>query len=283
MEIENMCLGLQCGRSVSAFFLFSHPSLERLTQSALCLFSFCLSREVVAVCLSLFDRYLATRGNQASGHVALLVALTTLHIAMKLNSTYSRTCGIALQTLTSLSRGQFSPLDVEAQERKIVDALDWKLHPPTPMNFLVLFVRLLPTSANTEIVLEQAAYQTQQAVFDQYFVAIPSSTIALAALLNAFSDVNVTGEDNQNGPGNSMLTVLLEKLERFFNIRPLMPELQQAKCRLKSITPTSAVAKEQHDDERLDSCYSPVTCIVERTPVAHSTGFTVIAGRNDKL
>ena len=63
---------------------------------------FDLSRETVAISLSLFDRYCATLGNQCDGSIALLTSLTTLSVAVKINETKS----IHLRTLADLSRSE---------------------------------------------------------------------------------------------------------------------------------------------------------------------------------
>ena len=201
------------------------------------MYSFDLSREIVAVSLSLFDRFLATQGNHASGRAALLLSLTTLHIAMKLYATSVR---ISLRTLATLSRGQFTPHDVEVQERLVLEALDWKLHPPTPMSFLVQFVRLLPTSSRRDQILELAAYQAQQALCDCFFVAVPSSTTALAAVWNVLEDVD-----------DMLVPVLLKKLERLVGIRPWTEEVEQARQRMESMltTATGPVLVEDEDDD----------------------------------
>ena len=78
--------------------------------------SFDLSREVVAVSIDLFDRYLATQGNKCSGNLALLTSLTTLHIAIKLHDCKK----IKLSTLVNLSRGQFGTNHIEEMEWEIL-------------------------------------------------------------------------------------------------------------------------------------------------------------------
>ena len=99
--------------------------------------SYDLSREVAAVSLSLFDRYMATRGNRCDGEMALLTSLTSLYIAVKTHASHVK---MSLSTLANLSRGQYSEQDIQATEWKILGALEWKLHPPTTH----LFVKYMP-------------------------------------------------------------------------------------------------------------------------------------------
>lgn len=150
---------------------------------------FDLSREVVAVSLSLFDRYLATLGNRCNGNMALLTSLTTLHIAIKLHDPKK----IKLSTLANLSRGQFGPKDIEQMEWTILSALRWKLHPPTHYAFVSHLLLFLPQEANAAVrkgLNELSKYLTELAVCDSYFVDVYSSTVAFAAILNVMEDMN---------------------------------------------------------------------------------------------
>lgn len=151
--------------------------------------SFDLSREVVAVSLSLFDRYLATLGNRCNGNMALLASLTTLHIAIKLYETKK----IKLSTLSNLSRGQFGSKDVEQMEWSILSALKWKLHPPTQYAFVSHLLLFLPQEVNSTVrkgLNELSKYLTELAVCDSYFVDVLSSTVAFASILNVMEDMN---------------------------------------------------------------------------------------------
>ena len=168
------------------------PKLNHHSPHILCLYihSFDLSREVVAVSLSFFDRYFATLGNKYNGNVALLASLTTLHIAIKLYDTKK----IKLSTLANLSRGQFTSRDIEMMEWTILSALRWKLHPPTPYTFVEHIMFFLPQELNSSTragLNEVSKYLTELAVCDAYFVdRANSSTIAFAAILNVMDDMN---------------------------------------------------------------------------------------------
>ncbi|GKY94158.1 hypothetical protein MPSEU_000381900 [Mayamaea pseudoterrestris] len=148
---------------------------------------FDLSREVVAVSLDLFDRYLA--GVQCNGNLALLTSLTTLAIAIKLYDPKR----IKIATLSNLSRGQFGPTDIEAMEFKILSALKWRIHPPTQYAFVSHLVLFLTDQVHPSVrkdIFEMARYLTELAVCDSYFIAISNSTVALAAILNVFDDTS---------------------------------------------------------------------------------------------
>jgi len=150
--------------------------------------SFDLSREVVAVSLDLFDRYLATRGNECTGNLALLTSLTTLYIAMKLYDPKK----LELDTLANLSRGQFAARDVTEMEWQVLEALGWKLHPVTATSFVSHLLLFLPAEASPSVrkeLHELSKYLTELAVCDSYFVDQNNSIVAFAAILNVMEDM----------------------------------------------------------------------------------------------
>ena len=152
---------------------------------------FDLPREVVAISLSLFDRYLATRHNQCTGNMALLTSLTTLHIAIKIHSEKT----VKLSTLASLSRGQFGPHDIEQMEWKIFEALDWKLHPPSLFAFISHFLMVFPPEVGHSVrkeLFEVAIYIAELSVCDSSYVRYPWSTVAMACILNVMEDISYT-------------------------------------------------------------------------------------------
>ena len=149
---------------------------------------FDLPREIVAISLDIFDRYLATRGNECSGNLALLASLTTLHISIKIHSDKN----IKISTLASLSRGQFGPKHIEQMEWQIFSSLGWKLHPPTLFGFISHLLMLFPTDVHHSVrkeIFEVAIYMAELSVCDSFFVKIPASAIALASIFNVMEDL----------------------------------------------------------------------------------------------
>lgn len=148
---------------------------------------FDLSREVVAVSMSLFDRYLATRNNKCNGSTALLSSLTTLHIAIKVHEVRK----IKLTTLANLSRGQFGPKHIEEMEWTVLNSLNWHIHPPTSMSFLSHLLLLLPpqvTDSSKEDIYALSRYITELSVCDSSFMEIYPSAVAFSAILNSLED-----------------------------------------------------------------------------------------------
>lgn len=183
---------------------------------------------MVAVSLNLFDRYLATLGNHCSGNKALLTSLTTVHIAMKLNDTKK----ISLGTLANLSRGQFGPKDIEEMEWTILSALHWRLHPPTQYAFVSHLLLLLPREVNFSVrngLSEVSLYLTELAVCDSYFVDVPNSTVAFAAILIVMEDTNYARLSG--GLREKFLTTLKYKV----GLHHAAPDVVNARQRLRKM------------------------------------------------
>lgn len=183
-----------------------------------CVDYFLLDREVVYMSMHYFDRYLARQ--MATEHAAPpsltlshLLALSSLYVACKLHgvptdtsskSVDSRAPGqkLRLQDFCNMSRGTYCPQMLEEMELSLLTNLQWKLHPPTPTDFLIRFVKILSRSLNDDIygqyvntdtdsvgkgwsVFEVARYQIELAVYSSELSQLLPSKIALAAILNA--------------------------------------------------------------------------------------------------
>ena len=151
--------------------------------------NFC--RDTVFIALNFLDRYCQSD----SGLVALhdsemfrLTVLTSLYMAIKIHEP------VALNTkfITYLSRGQFSALDVEATERKMLFALQWRLNPPTPLAFCRLFLDFLEdkhifdfNAVAKEVVNDLAVVETEIATLDYNFISTKPSMIAFTSVLSA--------------------------------------------------------------------------------------------------
>lgn len=157
---------------------------------------FRIDREVVAMSMSFLDRFLATcRCDRTSFKLA---ATTTLHLAVKL----LYPCKLAdLGILSDLSRGEFDMKDVCQMESHILLTLSWHMHPPTAMSFAALFLDHFFSSRSVNIpsgdiddIYDVAAFFTELAVLDYFFVPMKDSSIALASMLNALE--GMYGPDN---------------------------------------------------------------------------------------
>lgn len=180
---------------------------------------FDLSREIVAVTMNYVDRFMAKKGEDllppsdfasssegyCSGHEArvdksALVVMASLCLAIKL---YDRRDIIipgsvsTMQTVVKLAQDVYTVDEVQRQEARILKALDWAIHPPTPQLFLHLMVKdglqeLRMLSLRNEI-LGDAHYMAEVSVLDTFFVGYRPSEVVSAVLKVAFDRVHEKG------------------------------------------------------------------------------------------
>jgi hypothetical protein len=128
-----------------------------------------------------------------------LVIITALYISIKLNE---RTI-FGSQDFAAASRGMYSLQDIQGMELKILHALSWRMYPPTSLQVANQILSLMLSQyAHTNIkqetldlLQEEVAFQTENAVRDYYFATQRPSTIAVAAITNAIQRVSKTISD----------------------------------------------------------------------------------------
>ena len=191
-----------------------------------CVDFFLLDRDVVYMSMHYFDRYLTRQAaneeaKRPSVTLSHLLALSSLYVACKLHGTAPDSSSfdscsppsspvgpkprLRLQDFCNMSRGTYCPDMIEEMELSLLSNLQWKLHPPTPTDFLIRFVKILSlalnedvydqcTNVNTEIdtvgrgwsVFEVARYQLELAVYSpELCQKFTPSKVAMAAILNA--------------------------------------------------------------------------------------------------
>mmetsp|Transcript_631 Transcript_631/g.1164 ORF Transcript_631/g.1164 Transcript_631/m.1164 type:complete len:377 (-) Transcript_631:122-1252(-) len=161
---------------------------------------FRIDREVVAVSLSMLDRFLAIC--ECDRSTFKLAATTTLNLSVKL----LHPCKLGeLGILSDLSRGEFDMHDVACMERHILQLLQWKLHPPTPIAFSTLLLdyifshqSLNLSATDVDDLYDISSFFTELALCDYYFVGVAPSSIALASVVNALE--GMFGPDNKVSP-----------------------------------------------------------------------------------
>lgn len=183
---------------------------------------FRIDREVVGVALNFFDRYLfvhKTCGDASPASTCRcpscqralnsstfqLGAMTALYLAIKLHAepgedpleekTKDRR-KLRLFSFVELSRGQFTAEDICSMERKMLETLQWRINPPTPMTVVSYLLRLMPKRSaipfhcryNYDLVLhvihELSRYLTELSVClaNVSSVSLPSE-VAFASIL----------------------------------------------------------------------------------------------------
>jgi len=149
---------------------------------------FKLSRETVAICMNIFDRYIATQGNRCTASKALLVSLTALYITIKIHEPKK----IRLTTLAGLSRDQFEPREIELMEIKILVSLSWRVNPPTVVGYISHMIHFMFPQVHPSVrrdIFEVSRYLSELSVCDRFFMEFQPSSIAYAAVLNVTESI----------------------------------------------------------------------------------------------
>jgi Cyclin, N-terminal domain/Cyclin, C-terminal domain len=151
-------------------------------------------RETAEIAMISLDRFLQSpTGMPALFDRSLfqLSAMTCLYTAVKIHEPEAMDPNL----VSSLSRGTYSPQDVEEMERVILQGVNWRVNPPTTLSFVRQFFNLIPAEAMTvatrNAVYDVTKFQTELAVSDYDFVAVPSSVMAYCSFVNALESLEV--------------------------------------------------------------------------------------------
>jgi hypothetical protein len=159
--------------------------------------TFDYDREILSFTASYVDRYLQT----PSGWKALesrtrfkLVIITALYMAVKIHDLEV----LSPRSMVTISQNQFTEDNVTAMEMKMSMALNWRLHPPTPLAFIELYLSKFSLMFNhnnrhkkifeKELVkcIQLIRYQIELAVCYYPYTYEKPSTLAFAVMANAF-------------------------------------------------------------------------------------------------
>jgi len=156
---------------------------------------FRVNREVVAVAFSYLDRFM-DQCTSIDKSAFKLAAMATLHMATKIIS--SNKAEILMSNLAELSRGEFDIAHIIKMESIVIDALHWRMHPPTVQSFIYYLIELLPqqnqgktlSSISIRAIFQRASFFAELLVFDYEVVTTSRSALALAAMMNAMEGMN---------------------------------------------------------------------------------------------
>jgi len=147
---------------------------------------FDIKREVVNVAMNYLDRYLATC--TVNRRMFQLAAMTALYLAMKLYEPETLQ-SLQISSLVELGHGYFHADHIEVMEVAMLQALTWRVRPPTPYAFCRELMQLVSSDITPRAcheIGEMARFLTELSVCNYYFVTRKPSSIALASIMNAF-------------------------------------------------------------------------------------------------
>ena len=180
-----------------------------------------LSRATVASAMEMVDRFLSLPSNSADAACVSdealrdqskfqLLTVTALYISIKLNE---QVVIPSDQFSSEVCHHAYSAKEIEDMERTLLSGLSWRCHAPTAHEVgLSILSLLLPYADIPEetwgFLMDEMKYLTELAVRDYYFSTQRTSTIALAAILNAIGDMTT-------GLKDLMIAFLRVIVERF--------------------------------------------------------------------
>ena len=156
---------------------------------------FCrFSRETVSIATSYFDRYLGQESaaeTLSNTDLFQLAAMSCFYTAAKIHEPES----FEPWMLSKMSRGLYTPEQVEKMELVILEGVQWRVNPPTALAFVREFLTMLPesyvSSSLKPAIYDLCKFQTELSVRMYEFVSVKASTIALAALINALESLGM--------------------------------------------------------------------------------------------
>jgi hypothetical protein len=212
---------------------------------------FCkFNRETVAIAMSYLDRYLSTQGVRSPAlddrKVFQLAAMTCLYTAIKIHEPEA----MEPRIISQLSRGGYTEEQVTDMELEILNAIQWRMNPPTAFSFIHNLLALLPegsmSPSDRDTVYELAKCQTELAIHEYSLVTVDASIVATSSIMNALGTVkcaNITeikmilAKVLSIDVESKLVTATQDKLYQFVtNVSSTGPSATQ-------LNPTSSVSK----------------------------------------
>ena len=142
---------------------------------------------------------------------------------------------LSIHALVDMSRGFYSASDVKEMEADILDVLNWRVNPPTPLAFASHYLDILqaqPCQASSYGPVQWSRIRnlTEQAVSDSFFVSHKASSIALAAVLIVCKTtirpslvqqfLAIAQHDLGMDTNSHKFEAILQRLERLYHYSP---------------------------------------------------------------
>jgi hypothetical protein len=197
--------------------------------------AFGLDRDTVAVAFSCLDRYMAVEVDESHPFARedfQLISMTALYMSVKIMEPGKK---LSIHALVDMSLGFYSASDVKEMESDILNVLNWRVNPPTPLAFASHYLDILqaqPCQASSYGPIQWGRIRnlTEQAVSDSFFVSHKASSIALAALLIVCKTtirpslvqqfLAIAQHDLGMDTNSHKFEAILQRLERLYHYSP---------------------------------------------------------------
>jgi len=151
-----------------------------------------INREIVAISMSILDRFLSKHVIDSNNHVTKnlieCAAITSLYMSIKINASNE-----SFSADSFFDSAGFTKDEVFDMERTILNSLKWRVNPPTTeaaRNMLFKYLDfpqdLFPTSQVSEIkekIEECSQFLCERSVCDKFFISKRPSVIAFSSIL----------------------------------------------------------------------------------------------------
>ncbi|GMI36676.1 hypothetical protein TrCOL_g9967 [Triparma columacea] len=194
------------------------------------------SREIVAVSMSMLDRFTMRSNNLSKKHFQL-AAMSTLFMAIKLEEQNP----MELSDLVALSKGCFQPKHVKMMEGIVLESLEWMTTPITASMFVNHFLILIVTDEISEInIIEVAIFLTEISVCDSFFISRRASSTALACVLLALESCPITSSQYAN---------FTTRVKEVCNLNIADPSVLACKAKLAELSDTMQAEEDNNNSQ----------------------------------
>jgi len=209
--------------------------------------TFCnYKKETVAIAMNCLDRFMATPSGLEillDRNLYQLAAMTALYTSVKIHEQEAMDPNL----VSTLSRGVHSPQAVEAMESKMLNAIQWRVNPPTAMSFVRLMIDLVPdhliNSIEKETIFEMTILQIEMTINEYDFITFNASSIAFACMLNAIESVMDDGMLYANFETTMGKAILLDVDHVDVRVRDLRIAIYELMNGSKNIDGSSQIKK----------------------------------------
>lgn len=209
---------------------------------------FGLSRDLVGISFSILDRF--TSKCVCDRRAYKLAAMTSLFVAIKLRNPRK----FSIDTLATLSRGEFNTSHIAQMELIMLKTLDWRLNPPTIQSFICTWGNHLFKETYATESIQRAFFLAEIAVFDTLLASKQRALLAIAALAHGMEGLGRYG-----CPSGQMEIAMLRKLETDFGIHYALEEIHSIRKRLCYIYSKTSQCVADHSN-RSDVGMEPYWC-----------------------
>jgi len=164
------------------------------------------SQDTVWIAMSLFDRFATCNGKTGcvlkTKKSFQLAAIVAFYTAAKIYEPVT----IGVDTLVKICRGTYTESDVTSMELEMLQALDWRVSSPQPIDFVRQILQLFPDSRSANIIEQSASAHLDLKVREISYCK--PSVVAVSCLSSAIAETNVMPAKDMHTFWNQLAEIL---------------------------------------------------------------------------